>query len=206
MPIQDDFTALIYTSKLSIGSIVPDCVVEETYEDTTQITSHPVEKGANMSDHAFMLPMSVDMKIAWADYKGKNTRWSRDKYLQLLSIQAQCEPLTVYTGKRKFDNMMIVGVSVTNDQKTKHAVMATVRLKEIRQADVVTSFEAGPPADAQSSPQSTQGQTNKGPVTPAPTGLSQAPPTEDSEDSEEEEDSPPDSTKSVLSPTPAPPQ
>jgi len=188
----DDNAAMIFQSKIMIGSIIPNCVIEETYEDTVQITTHPVERGANMSDHAFMLPMGLSMKVAWADYKGKNSQYSVDMYKKLRDLQAKLEPLTVSTGKRVFQNMMIVGISVTNDQKTKHAVLADVRFKEIRQAGVVTEFRVVPAPKDQSSPQSTQDQKDLGKTQPAPTGPSQVTPPPNS---------PPDSTDSTLAPS-----
>lgn len=46
----------------SIGGVTFDVVVEEQHEDTLEITEHPVEHGANISDHAFMKPASVTIR------------------------------------------------------------------------------------------------------------------------------------------------
>ncbi|MGN5479530.1 phage baseplate protein [Cupriavidus basilensis] len=44
---------MILLSSKKIGDIEISATVEETYEDELQITEHPVEKGAQVTDHAF---------------------------------------------------------------------------------------------------------------------------------------------------------
>jgi hypothetical protein len=39
-----------------IGVIIPDVVVSEKHSDTLEITEHPVETGAAISDHAYKRP------------------------------------------------------------------------------------------------------------------------------------------------------
>src|SRR3954468_22480651 len=149
MALIDDNTALIFTSRSRIGNVVPDCTIEETYDDRLQITTHPVEKGANVSDHAFLLPKGLEMRIGWADYKGGNVKWSSDNYEKLRSLQASLEPLDVSSEKRLYRNMLIQSIAVTNDQKMKHAVVATVRLIEVRFAGAVDNLQSAPPASSQ---------------------------------------------------------
>ncbi len=161
MALLDDGYALIMRNREAIGSIIPDVVIEESYEDKLAITQHPVEKGATVSDHAYRQPRQVDMRIGWSDSSGKSTASSRDSYDALLSLQNEREPFTVFTGKRIFENMLVAGVSVTNDQKTKHAVLATVRLQEV----IIVSVQKGGVQGAlQSQPQKTAGTANMGQV------------------------------------------
>lgn len=131
MALLDDSFALIMRNSERIGSIIPDVVVEETYEDRLAITQHPVESGATVSDHAYMQPRAVEMRIGWSDSSAKSTAASRDSYDALLALQKERKPFTVFTGKRIFENMLVSGVTVTNDHKTKHAVIASVRLQEV---------------------------------------------------------------------------
>jgi hypothetical protein len=72
------------------------------------------------------------MKIGFADYKQKQIGSSIREYEFLLAIQARREPMDVTTGKRIYRNMLPIGITVTNDQRTKWAVIATVRLREVR--------------------------------------------------------------------------
>jgi soluble lytic murein transglycosylase-like protein len=46
-----------------IGMIIPDVVVSEKHSDTLEITEHPVETGAAISDHAYKRPSEVVMEV-----------------------------------------------------------------------------------------------------------------------------------------------
>ena len=48
--------ALISSPVRSIGTVIPDVVIEEAHRDELIITQHPVEKGATITDHAFARP------------------------------------------------------------------------------------------------------------------------------------------------------
>lgn len=156
--------AMLFVNRSRIGKLVPDITIEEVYDDRVQITSHPVEKGSNISDHAYMLPKQLDMRVGWADHKGGNEQWSLSRYEQLRKIQSELEPLTVITKKRMYENMMIVGISVTNDEKSPHSVIATVRMTEVRFAGVISNISSVP--GHQAFPQTTQPPTDLGNVQP----------------------------------------
>jgi hypothetical protein len=46
----------------SLGGLYPDVVVEESHDDALEITEHPVEQGASISDHAFKKPQTVTIR------------------------------------------------------------------------------------------------------------------------------------------------
>lgn len=52
--------------KRSIGSIVANVTVEEHHHDELEITDHPVERGATISDHAYKRPNEVTIVCAWS--------------------------------------------------------------------------------------------------------------------------------------------
>lgn len=164
MAFGDPNYVMIFKGRSRIGSLLPDCTLEETYEDRLQVTSHPVEKGANISDHAFLLPKSLEMRIGWSDSNGKNDSWSINRYEELLKLQASREPLQVTTGKRLYKDMLIMAISVTNDQRTKYAVMAIARLSEVKFANVVTNVSVN--RENMRFPQSTSEPTNAGSIQP----------------------------------------
>jgi hypothetical protein len=181
-----------------IQTLIPDCTLEEVYEDKIQITSHPVEKGANISDHAFMLPKTVEMRIAWADYKGgTGTMHSMLRYRELMQLQEKLEPLTIDNHRRNYTNMLIESISVTVDQKTASGVVATVRLREVRQADVLINDQTKPtPAKDQKAPQVSQPVTDLGRQTPAQAGVTNTPPPAGL---------PPDASQVIMSDSQTPP-
>ena len=47
--------------------LVPQTTIEEVHHDELRITDHPIEEGATISDHAFMMPMEVIIRCAWSN-------------------------------------------------------------------------------------------------------------------------------------------
>jgi hypothetical protein len=157
----DDFAPLIMRRGATIGTVMPHVLVEENDDDRLAITDHPVENGGTVSDHAFLLPKTCDLKIGWSDSKAGYVNASLDEYEALLSLQAEREPFDVSTGTRLFTNMLVQGVTRTHDQRTKNAVTVTVRLKEVR---ITGAQTAGQNIGSQASPQQTASQTNAGEI------------------------------------------
>lgn len=46
---------------------IPDATIEEVHNDELEITDHPVEQGASISDHAFKRPPDVVITAGWSD-------------------------------------------------------------------------------------------------------------------------------------------
>ena len=177
---RDDNYALITSRSQHIANIIPDCVVEETHDDRLQITSHPVESGAEISDHAFKQNMTIEMRIAFSDssHRGGRDRTgkpigqggrARDKYNELLSLQARREPFNVATSKRLYRNMLVSGIIETNDARSRYTTPITLRLQEVRITDVnMGSGEVSAPVQDQASPQTTAVPTSLGTVKAGP--------------------------------------
>lgn len=180
------------TSSRSIGPIVANVTIEERHVDELDITDHPVERGATISDHAFKRPSEVVIRCAWSNSpsspgtlsggiagaignkiagilnnavtgaasrtiggsalgnlavaefgsltalgaqfntgRGKGTTSVQDVYQQLLQLQRSAIPFSVYTGKRKYDNMLIKTLTVETDLKTENSLMATLVCREV---------------------------------------------------------------------------
>jgi len=153
-------TAVIMGGGRAIAQIIPDVTIEETYEDGLAITMHPVEKGANVSDHAYLKPKTIEMRVGWSD-SGKGEGTSSAQYKALLALQARREPFTVSTGKRLYQNMLVAGISVTTDQRTEHAVLASVRLQEVR---IVSAQSTSAGAGDQAMPQKTAATVSLGTI------------------------------------------
>lgn len=47
--------------------LIPDATIEEVHTDDLEITDHPVEQGATISDHAFKRPAEVVITAGWSD-------------------------------------------------------------------------------------------------------------------------------------------
>src|SRR5689334_13635411 len=47
--------------------VLPDVVVRESHRDSLQLTSHPVERGANVNDHLYRQPSEVSIIMGFAN-------------------------------------------------------------------------------------------------------------------------------------------
>lgn len=129
----------------SIAGIIPSVVIEEQHTDDLMITQHPVESGADVTDHAVKMPAQVTMSCGFGQ-SGSNIVGAslfqpspRDAYNLLLSLQASKQPFDVITGKRSYKNMLVKRLTVVTDQETENVLMVDVELQEIIMVDTSTT-------------------------------------------------------------------
>lgn len=164
--------------------------IEEVYNDELQITEHPVEQDAAITDHAYKRQPDVVLKCGWsnADYEallsspvvdfdefGSTTQseYIDAVYSQLLKLQESRVRFDAVTSRRKYSNVLLQGLRVVHDAKTSGALMLTATLRQIR--IVQTKATKLPPRDDQADPSRTAETQNTGskqavPATPAPGG------------------------------------
>jgi len=51
----------------AMQDIIAQATVQEMHTDNLELTDHPVALGANITDHAFKLPMELELKLAWSN-------------------------------------------------------------------------------------------------------------------------------------------
>lgn len=220
----------------SIGSIVANITVRERHVDELQITDHPIEQGANISDHAFKRPEEVTIECSWTNSSqlpitgllndptasllgsfilgqganigvasankaiggsglpveigtaleqvgqvqalssfatavnsgtGTGTSLVNDVYDQLRKLQISAVPMTIYTGKRRYDNMLITRITVETDRKSENALNATLVCRQVILVQTQTVSVSAPQVD-QANPQSTNAPVNNGTVQVVP--------------------------------------
>ena len=153
--------------KTNIGGYFFDAVFRTEHQTRLQITSHPVQGGANISDHAFMDPARVVMEIGMSDAHaiggilGQFTtaaNRSQSAFDILQQMQNSKTLLNVYTRLKQYNNMLIADLRFPDDVKTATGLRETVQLQQVIVVDV-------PAVKVSSRPQTT-GKTNGG--TPNP--------------------------------------
>lgn len=174
-------------------SITMQVVIEESHADELEITDHPVETGAMISDHAFKRPPEVTIKCGWSNSPSqaglidglvgglkstvtgvqnligkKEAQNARDVYDKLLALQAAVTPFDILTGKRKYTNMLIRSLSVTTDKSSENSLMATIVCRHVI---IVSTRVVAVPADAsrQQTPSSTAAPVDQGTKSLIPT-------------------------------------
>lgn len=140
----------------SIGPFNATVTLEEIASDDLEITQHPVQQGATITDHAYLKPATVSIKIMFnaADAPLSET------YAKLRQLQASREPFDVVTGKRAYKNMLFKSLGQTNDAQTENVLSISAELQEIFIVQVETTTV--PPRKQQANPGKTGATENAG--------------------------------------------
>lgn len=131
--------------KRNIGGLVADVTVEEVHGDEMAITQHPVEKTADITDHAYPLPVTLQVRIGYSPSgsgQGGGAPFGQIPgaqdpvplqtiYDQYLALQKGRELLEVQTGKRLYENMLIKTITLVTDRDSENALFLTINLQEI---------------------------------------------------------------------------
>lgn len=113
--------------KRMIGEFTADITTEETLTDSLQITTHPVQQGANITDHAYVNPVSITVKTVF----GASDLSLSEIYDRLLKLQASRIPIDVVTGRRIYKNMLIKTLSQTITKGNENVLAIDFTLQEI---------------------------------------------------------------------------
>ncbi|MDE1905301.1 MAG: hypothetical protein KGH75_02465 [Rhodospirillales bacterium] len=161
----------------SIAGIIPDVTIEESHRDELVITEHPVEQGAQVSDHAYKAPAEVIARYGWSNSNASlaggvagllgqtvtNAPDVAEVYQTLLALQASRQPFDLITGKRVYNNMLIRSLQLHTDAATENALMVTAVMRQVILVDTQTTTLK--PAN-QAQPQITAAIANQGTVAP----------------------------------------
>ncbi len=177
------FDLLSLRPKGKLGSIEIQATLDETSTDTLQATEHPVETGAFITDHSYKKPVEVVIRCGWSNSSAKaisggaavadiqngyitGSDYVSGVYSQLIALQESRIPFSIETTRRLYENMLLVGIQRTTDEKTASVLMVTATCREI--ITVSTQATTVPTADKQANPASTASTTNSGVVSPTP--------------------------------------
>lgn len=146
-----------------IGDFEATVVIEESASDDLEITQHPVQRGAAITDHAFIKPAGLSTRVIFSD----ELRPLADTYRMILELQSSREPFDVVTGKRVYRSMLMKSVSVVNDKATENILALSITLQEVIIVDVV--YTSVPPRAQQKMPGKTGATQKAGPKAAKPT-------------------------------------
>lgn len=111
----------------SIGPFNATLTIEEIATDELEITQHPVQQGAAITDHAYLKPATVNVKIVFSDEDAPLA----ETYQKMRQLQASREPFDVVTGKRSYKNMLFKSLGQTNDLRTEFVLSVNATLQEV---------------------------------------------------------------------------
>lgn len=184
--LQQGADAIVVRPKRSIAAFTAYVVLKESHNDELQITDHPLEKGTMVSDHAFKRPAEVTIEFAYSNspirgslidgavgglrstvsgvqaiLSGNASSQVRDIYQRLVVLQESAILFDVFTGKRRYQNMLIRALSTVTDKTTENSLVVTAIC---RQVFVVSSqtVKLSAEAAAQLNPEVTNPTANSG--------------------------------------------
>jgi hypothetical protein len=122
--------------KVKIGGLVFDAILKTDHNSKLTATSHPIESGANISDHAFVEPSEVSIELAVSDSEiNRGTFGSGERSIkafgELTKLQTSRKLITVVTRFKTYSNMLIMSISTPDDYTTMNAFRAMIMLREI---------------------------------------------------------------------------
>lgn len=128
--------------QLSGEAIIPDVTIAEVHSDEVTVTSHPVDTGAQIADHAFRQPAVVICTFGWSDssrlvnslFDGslfKGIESVKDVYDKLLRLKDARQVLKLSTGKRVYDAVIITKLMTTTTVDTENSAIIEVTFQEI---------------------------------------------------------------------------
>ncbi|EYR81380.1 phage baseplate protein [Shinella sp. DD12] len=106
-----------------IGPVPVDCVISEKHESDIEITEIPIESGARITDHAFVLPKRVVLDIANDN--------AAAAYNAFVAFQSTRVPFQLVTGLSLYRNMLIKRLTADRDKDSARILRCTVELQEI---------------------------------------------------------------------------
>lgn len=133
--------------KSNLGGFFFDAIFSTDTEHGLTITQHPVQTGANISDHAFVNPIRIGMQVGvsdamgyryGADYGSDGMTKSVQAYRQLCKLQELRIPMQVVTRLNTYNNMLIESIEVSDDVSTLCAFKANVNLVQVLVVNVGT--------------------------------------------------------------------
>jgi hypothetical protein len=193
---------LLISTPRSFGGVIPDVVTEESHMDNLAITEHPVEMGAPISDHAYLRPAEVKVRMAWSPsspaipgflgsllpvsaglVSGVNQLFNgggnylKEVYEELLALQASRQPFDLTTGKRDYRNMLIESLAVETDKEKENILFVSISFREVIIVRSLTANSTAPQAEpaAQAAPQETAPPQDQGTRQPTPAPAAAAP-------------------------------
>lgn len=161
----------------SIGGLSFDAVLKVDHSSKITLTKHPVEGGADITDHAYMEPCELSLEIGMSDAesgrRGGGGSRSVSAFQSLMKMQSRLKPVKVVTRLKTYSNMMISAIMSPDDFTTAHGLRATVLLEEIMTARTKTvKVATRSTADAQKVGQTSAG--TKQPVSAQTAGTHQS--------------------------------
>lgn len=118
-----------------------DAIISAQHTTKRQITEHPVQWGAAISDHSYQLPALLTLEVGMSDAMSSFIfgQYSPDSgagksvnaYQTFVELQKTGQPFIVNTHLQRYTNMVIENISITDNNRTTYSARFSISFKEI---------------------------------------------------------------------------
>lgn len=163
LPFEDISYDQLLLCKSHIAGYFFDGFLDVSYSSNTVVTSHQIQKGASISDHAYVEPIEITMTVKMSDamsgmiesqFQGLSYSRSVGAFKILRELQKQRLAFQINTRLETYENMMITSLQVNDDISDNMALTCTVGLKQVlvaqektvkisKRQQVTTTYDVG---------------------------------------------------------------
>ncbi len=140
--------ATLIIPKLKLGDVLIDCTVTQRHTAASDITDHPVEDGAPVTDHSRPQPRRLSLQgiIAGSALVTSGLSGTVDEparlspgqaFEELVRLKDTATELTVVTALVTYRNMLIESIVTTRDVNSGDSLRFDAELKQVRKAKTV---------------------------------------------------------------------
>jgi hypothetical protein len=117
-----------------------DAALSEEHSFDNEVTAHPVERGADVTDHVRARPIVVSIEGlvsdtpigAIAGLRAPDVLPSDDAFARLRDLRDRREPVTIETSLQVFRNMVLQSLSVPRDARNGDALRFRATFQQVR--------------------------------------------------------------------------
>lgn len=124
------------------GSFFIEAIFSTEHAAGVTLTTHPVQSGASITDHAIVTPKEVTLEVGASDVLlGANLKTpskSVTLFQSLMALLEAREPVTLITRLFTYEHMVLIALTVPDDLTTMHALRATLTFQQVQIANVAT--------------------------------------------------------------------
>jgi hypothetical protein len=140
--------AFLFTQKLTLDDVEFDVSESESHRSSAKITDHPVEAGAQISDHVVPEQDSLELTarvtntpiVSQDETATLSPFRAEEAYRRLIELKNARETVSVITSLREYENMIITSVGVSRNASSGNVLALSISLRQIRTAtsEIVT--------------------------------------------------------------------
>lgn len=131
----------IFGARREIGAITVDAIIDENTVDALTITKQPVQLGASITDHSFLEPTVLTMRILQqvsnpitqllSTFADAGSSGLAQLYQEFIKLQATRSPFTVTTPKRVYEDMLIATLRLNTDKLTENILSLSISFQQV---------------------------------------------------------------------------